>query len=93
MLDEAAGYALRSAGYSGNAGRDALRLQSGMKFTTFDRDNDDRPSDNCAALTRSGFWFKSCSAANVNGVSRDFSWDRLPGGSSLRAARMWLQCR
>jgi len=92
VLGETTNYPMHSAGYSGNAGRDSLAVQNGMMFTTYDRDND-RRSGNCAALMKSGFWFKSCSGVNVNGVSRDFSWDHLPGGSSLHAARMWLQCQ
>jgi len=62
-----------------------------MSFTTYDRDND-RRSSNCAVLMKSGFWYKACSAVNVNGVSRDFSWDNLPGGGALQTARMSLHC-
>ena len=91
VMDEATNYLLYVAGYSGNAGQDSFGLQNGMMFTTYDRDND-RNSKNCAEMNGSGFWFKNCSAVNVNGVSHYFGWDGLPGGSSLLASRMWLQC-
>lgn len=39
----------------------------GMKFSTFDNDNDRTRSVNCAKQDRSGWWFNNCSAANLNG--------------------------
>ncbi|XP_035828307.1 fibrinogen alpha chain-like [Aplysia californica] len=39
-----------------------------LKFSTFDRDNDDN-EDNCAAIYGAGFWFQSenCTVCNPNG--------------------------
>ena len=39
----------------------------GMKFSTPDQDNDLNKRANCAKQDRSGWWFNSCSAANLNG--------------------------
>jgi len=39
VQSESSNYTLHVSGYSGNAG-DALSRQNGMKFSTFDRDND-----------------------------------------------------
>ena len=92
VLGESINYLVHVGGYSGNAGQDSFMLHNGMMFTTYDRDND-VSSKNCAEMNSSGFWFRSCSAVNVNGVSRDFRWYGLPGGSALQSTRMWLQCQ
>lgn len=44
--------------YSGDAG-DALQLNRNMKFSTFDRDNDES-FDNCAAVRKGGWWYNQC---------------------------------
>ena len=41
------------------------------KFSTLDRDNDQYAGGNCAVNYQSGWWFKNCTASNVNGV---YSW-------------------
>jgi len=45
----------------------AKTVHVGMKFSTPDRDNDKNRRANCAQQDRSGWWFNSCSAANLNG--------------------------
>ncbi|XP_039439957.1 microfibril-associated glycoprotein 4-like [Culex pipiens pallens] len=61
------GYELRSLGnYSGNAG-DAMSYNLGMKFSTFDNDNDPVTS-NCAVNLKSAWWFRACSLGNLNGL-------------------------
>ena len=91
VLTEADNYKLQVAGYSGNAGRDALKYQNGMMFSTYDRDND-LWSSHCAADRGGGFWYRSCSNCDMNGA-RDFRWFGLPGGQYLQSSRMWLQCK
>ena len=100
VLSEQSNYTLRVSGYSGNAGRDALSYHNGMKFTTYDRDNDrwtpGSYNNNCAVFFGGGFWYKACAHCRVNGVhgvGGDFLWSRLPGGSPLQTSRMWLTCR
>lgn len=52
-------YTLKSLGrYWGTAG-DSLYNQLGMKFSTFDKDND-RSKRNCAYERKGGFWFDDC---------------------------------
>ncbi|KAH8405200.1 hypothetical protein KR222_010003, partial [Zaprionus bogoriensis] len=50
--------------FSGNA-TDSMRGSVGMKFTTFDRDNDQlfdfTQSTNCAEIKHDAWWHKSCS--------------------------------
>jgi len=94
VLTEAANYRLQVAGYSGNAGYDALSDQNGMMFSTYDRDND-LWSYNCAVRDGGGFWYNACAHCGVNGDrSRGwFYWTGLPGGRDLQSSRMWLQCQ
>ena len=94
VLTEAANYTLQVAGYSGNAGDDALSYHNGMMFTTYDRDND-QWIYNCAVRHGGGFWYKVCARCAVNSaLSRGyFFWYVLPGGSHLQSSRMWLQCQ
>ena len=94
VLPETYNYTLQVAGYSGNAGRDALSYSNGAMFSTYDRDND-QWSDNCAAGFGGGFWYTACALCYVTGaLSRgNFYWVGLPGGIYLQSSRMWLQCQ
>ena len=100
VLSEAKNYRLMVAGYSGNAGSfNALAYHNSMMFTTYDRDNDQQPTNQCANNAGGGFWHKACTRAEVNSVydgihpTHDFSWRGLPGGKRLKTSRMWLQCK
>ena len=100
VLSEQTNYTLHVSGYSGNAGYDALSYSTGMKFTTYDRDNDPWTgsdyNNNCAVSESGGFWYKECAYCRVNGVRGvpgDFFWHLLPGGNLLQSSRMWLTCR
>lgn len=56
------GYSLKLLlDYSGDAG-DSLQLNRNMKFSTYDRDNDES-FDNCAAARKGGWWYNQCSRA------------------------------
>lgn len=64
------GYTLHVAGFSGDAG-DSLIAENGangMKFSTWDADNDMSDGDNCALAYSSGWWLNACSKANLNGL-------------------------
>jgi len=102
---ESSNYTLHVSGYSGNIGFDALgRYHHGMKFTTYDRDNDPWTSnstesrqynDNCAKAIGGGFWYGNCGRCRVNGVrGRDFgfSWIFEKIYLHLQRSRMWLTC-
>jgi len=60
-----AGMNFGSQGYGRND--QAKTTHVGMKFSTPDQDNDQNRRANCAQQDRSGWWFNSCSAANLNG--------------------------
>uniref|UniRef100_A0A182S8Y8 Fibrinogen C-terminal domain-containing protein n=1 Tax=Anopheles maculatus TaxID=74869 RepID=A0A182S8Y8_9DIPT len=61
-------------GYIGNAGN-SLQDAEGMKFSTYDRDND-KSSNNCAQEYHGGWWYKACGDSNLNGAYRkEYSHD------------------
>jgi hypothetical protein len=96
---ESDGYRLTIRDYSGTAG-DSLYSLDQMKFTTKDRDNDKRGSENCAENNKGGFWFNDCALAWPNAVYNDkfaqggFAWKSLPVAASdkptLSYIRMYL---
>ncbi|KAG9259403.1 fibrinogen alpha chain-like [Astyanax mexicanus] len=73
---EAEGFLLSVSSYTGDAG-DALvqghanmgsfLSHVGMKFSTFDKDND-KWEENCAATYGGGWWYNNCQSANLNGI-------------------------
>ncbi|XP_016981119.1 fibrinogen-like protein 1 [Drosophila rhopaloa] len=59
-------YELKNLGkYSGKAG-DSLTENKNQKFSTFDRDNDNKSNGNCA-LEYGAWWHNSCSPSTLNG--------------------------
>ena len=61
-------YLLHVSQHSGTATNvNSFQYQNGMKFSTFDFDNDIY-SYNCAHKYKSGWWFKYCFYTNLNGV-------------------------
>ena len=85
VSSELHGYKLKIGGYSGNAG-DSLAYHNNMKFTTKDNDLDLDSAVNCAQQYEGAFWYRSCSAANLNGVYPPYrkthntyiSWNSMP---------------
>ncbi|MPC41208.1 Angiopoietin-1 [Portunus trituberculatus] len=78
-------FRLHVSGYRGTAG-DALTNRNtadsftadGMKFSTYDRDNDLADDTNCALLWKSGgWWYNCCSWSNLNGPH----WKQAEGSS------------
>ena len=65
IADESHGYRLFVTGYSGTAG-DSFLTQDGMKFSTFDRDND-VAGGSCAITYQGAWWYAACHSSNLNG--------------------------
>jgi len=59
-------FRLSVAGYSGNIG-DSLRIDNGMKFSTWDIDQDASGQDCSSARGGGGWWFNACGIGNLNG--------------------------
>ncbi|KAH8370779.1 hypothetical protein KR093_004959, partial [Drosophila rubida] len=59
ISDESSGYALSLGEFTGNL--DMLGYDNKMKFTTYDRDNDNY-SRRCAEAHKSGWWFNNCTS-------------------------------
>ncbi|XP_039644735.1 microfibril-associated glycoprotein 4-like [Perca fluviatilis] len=62
------GFVLTVSGFSGGAG-DSLATHNGMKFSTFDKDQDNY-GGNCARSYLGAFWYNGCGHTNPNGIYR-----------------------
>ena len=94
-------YTLHVSGYSGDAG-DSLQYsdntngmsiyQNGMKFSTFDQDNDNRVNESCCQMYGNvGWWFKACFQCCLNCVNSDFNWQtNPPNDENLPISRMMI---
>uniref|UniRef100_A0A182WFN6 Fibrinogen C-terminal domain-containing protein n=1 Tax=Anopheles minimus TaxID=112268 RepID=A0A182WFN6_9DIPT len=69
--NEATGYRLHLGAFVEGSAKDSMRTSVGMKFSTPDRDNDEHPGS-CAEYYASGWWFRTCMNANLNGLYRQF---------------------
>lgn len=72
---------MRLSGYSGNA-TDALTLlnagsSNGMKFSTYNSDNDLLATMNCADGNGAGWWHNGCSNTNLNGKYGYGGWSGI----------------
>ena len=76
----------------------------GSRFTTLDRDNDARSSENCAIRFSGGWWHKTCFYVNLNGkythvearenYGTNIHWRKFKGFSlSLRKTKMLIRRR
>ncbi|XP_060569565.1 ficolin-2-like [Ruditapes philippinarum] len=72
--DEHSGYKLYASGYSGTAG-DAFTLKgNGMKFSTYDKDNDVAHNEKCAVRYHGAWWYEKCHVSNLNGDYGNTGW-------------------
>ena len=57
-----------------------------MKFTTYDRDNDQSDGENCAVSWQSAWWYKGCQHSNLNGRY-------LKAGETSAKGIRWWHCK
>ena len=98
VTSEETKYLMRVDGHSGDWTKVFIH-HDGAMFTTYDSDNDEDSTRNCAVTTGGGFWWKTCFYYNgVNGVNTPLSSSlkfRYKSSSSvynLLISRMWLTC-
>ena len=81
--DETASYTIHVSGYSGDLRFDPMNnvvsfwVQNGMKFTTYDKENDLCSSCNCAYYCGGGGWYNSCHVISLTGTmgGQGFAYD------------------
>ena len=66
-----------------------LNLQSGMQFSTYDRDNDREKSVNCA-LRHGAWWYNTCASLNDNIQYLGEQLQATSGSTSLRVADIMI---
>lgn len=98
---EGEGYQLHVSGYTGDAG-DALVMpmsemasdvsHNGMKFSTFDRDND-KSEENCAEMYGGGWWYNNCQSVNLNGIyNKGVVWPTYkPASYRLKTVKVFIR--
>ncbi|XP_045175897.2 microfibril-associated glycoprotein 4-like [Mercenaria mercenaria] len=77
------GYKLFVKGYSGTAG-DCLTGQNGIKFSTYDKDNDIDSGRNCAVTFHGAWWYTDCHSSNLNGDYGNTDYAKGPVWSSWK---------
>ncbi|XP_034473758.1 microfibril-associated glycoprotein 4-like [Drosophila innubila] len=90
-------YVLHTLGKASGTAGDSLSYHRGMKFTTFDRDND-LSTRNCAIFRTGAWWYKACHKCNLTGYYNDTGfgmgiiWEHFRGQSySLKKVVMMIR--
>lgn len=95
-------FPLHYANFSGTAG-DALGVyHQGMRFSTFDEDNDIKADEQCALVHGGGWWYRECDHANLNGfynydpqlkgpTDRGIEWDSWKTLYSFKTTQMRIK--
>ncbi|KAF0312239.1 Angiopoietin-related protein 7 [Amphibalanus amphitrite] len=84
--NEANGYRLSIGNYTGDAG-DSLMYHNDCMFSTPDKDQDMAKRIHCGRKFRTGWWYRACQSANLNGQHRynrqtkyrRTTWNKWPG--------------
>ncbi|XP_067296612.1 microfibril-associated glycoprotein 4-like [Pseudorasbora parva] len=76
---ETDGYRLQVSGFKNGAAGDSLSGHNGMKFSTFDKDQDTW-GGNCAKQFLGAFWYAACHSSNPNGV---YLWGEDPTHNAI----------
>ncbi|XP_034475298.1 ficolin-1-like [Drosophila innubila] len=96
--DEDQEYVLHTLSNATGTAGDSLSRHRGMKFTTFDRDNDLWSDGNCAKGGSGAWWYNHCQTSQLTGkykdtgVDKGITWDDFRGYEySLKTAVMMIR--
>ncbi|KAL7742371.1 hypothetical protein ACLKA6_019007 [Drosophila palustris] len=64
-------YELHTLGKANGTAGDSLSYHRGMKFTTFDKDNDKWDEGNCAIEGTGAWWYEECYQSQLTGTYKD----------------------
>ncbi|KAM8718032.1 hypothetical protein ACLKA7_004698 [Drosophila subpalustris] len=81
--DEEEQYILHELGNASGSAGDSLTSHRGMKFSTFDRDND-IGKGNCAKIFTGGWWYRNCHNSHLTGLYNDNNPGKGINWTSLR---------
>ncbi|XP_034471757.1 microfibril-associated glycoprotein 4-like [Drosophila innubila] len=91
-------YTLYSLGEASGTAGDSLKVHMGMKFSTFDRENDKNVLLNCAEFYTGAWWFNNCGDSKLTGkyndntYGRGINWSTFSGWYySLKTAVMMIR--
>ncbi|XP_026137124.1 microfibril-associated glycoprotein 4-like [Carassius auratus] len=70
---ESEGYKLQVSGFVNGGAGDSLNYHNGMKFSTYDKDQDNHSTINCAKDYGGGFWYNNCYYTNPTGY---YLWEK-----------------
>ena len=97
--DSSTNYQLSASKSGGNTTIDGIGNISGA-FSTYDRDNDHDPTNNCASKYGCGGWFGSdtmagslsCGTTMLNGYGNNLVWGNPSSSIVLQRSQMWMIC-
>ncbi|XP_056001920.1 tenascin-like isoform X3 [Ostrea edulis] len=90
--NEASKYKFSASGFSGTAG-DGFELTNGIRFSTYDQDNDSHGGVNCASVLQGAWWYSRCSSANLNGKydATNLYWEPWDTESQIKESMMMIR--
>ncbi|XP_034475323.1 ficolin-1-like [Drosophila innubila] len=93
-------YVLHTLGKANGTAGDSLDYHRGMKFSTADRDNDEKSNVDCAKVSTGAWWYRNCQNSNLAGKYNDNTnhkgviWYHFRGHEySLKTAVMLIRPR
>ncbi|XP_034474135.1 ficolin-1-like [Drosophila innubila] len=100
ISDEDEEYALNTLGKASGTAGNSLEYHKTMKFSTYDRDNDNWVAGNCAARSTGAWWYNDCHNCNLAGKYDDKAdgkgvnwWPFRSKVTSLKRAIMLIRPR
>ncbi|KAL7742372.1 hypothetical protein ACLKA6_019008 [Drosophila palustris] len=77
-------YELHTLGEANGTAGDSLSYHRGMKFSTFDKDNDGWEIVNCASSYSGAWWYNDCQKSQLTGKYKDNDWQKGVNWNTFR---------